>query len=205
VIGTLWMWGDMLEEAALPAATIFASQVAVALENARLYNEIQQLAITDELTALYNRRGILELGQREVDRALRYNRPLTAVMLDIDHFKLVNDRYGHPLGDEVLCWLAEICRRNVREIDIVGRYGGEEFLILLPESEMRNSTQLAERLRQRVGEAKIPTRVGDLSITISLGLSELTDNTRDLKTLIAHSDQALYAAKRAGRNRVITY
>jgi diguanylate cyclase (GGDEF)-like protein len=203
VIGTLWIWGQAIEEAILPAAAVFASQVAVTLENSRLYNEIQQMAITDELTGLYNRRGLFELGQREVDRALRYNRPLTAIMADLDLFKKVNDTYGHQPDDDVLRGLAQICRGAVRDIDIVGRYGGEEFLVLLPESDLRNSIQIAERIRLRVAEASFPTQVGNLSITISLGVCELADNIQDLKSLIARADQALYNAKNAGRNRVV--
>jgi diguanylate cyclase (GGDEF)-like protein/PAS domain S-box-containing protein len=202
VIGTLWMWGEYLDQNDLPAASVFASQVAVALENARLYTRVQQLAITDEVTGLYNRRGLFELGRREVERAARFNRPLCALMIDIDHFKQVNDLYGHPLGDRVLHRLAECLRMNVRDIDIVGRYGGEEFLILLPENDLQAARLVAERLRRAVAELSIPHKSGDICITISVGVAAALPETRDLNALIEHADQAMYFAKQSGRNRV---
>jgi diguanylate cyclase (GGDEF)-like protein/PAS domain S-box-containing protein len=163
---------------------------------------IQQLAITDDLTGLYNRRGLAEFGRREVERALRFSRPLSAIMLDIDRFKLVNDRYGHPLGDIVLRQLSECCRGNVRTIDIVGRYGGEEFLILLPEADLSHAVQVAERLRQLLAELDVQTPQADIRITVSAGVATLTPEVHTLEALIAQTDRELYRAKNAGRNRV---
>jgi diguanylate cyclase (GGDEF)-like protein len=182
-------------------ATIGA-QAAIALENARLYDEVQQLAITDELTGLFNRRGLFQLGQREVERALRFRRPLTAVMLDIDHFKDVNDSYGHPTGDRVLRALTECCRENVRTIDVVGRYGGEEFILLLPETDLTDAIQVAERLRISVESCSVSFGRERLHFTISLGIAELTADIPNLAMLIEHADQAQYLAKQSGRNRV---
>jgi diguanylate cyclase (GGDEF)-like protein/PAS domain S-box-containing protein len=202
VIGTLWMWGEHLNQDDLPAASVFASQVAVALENVRLYSRVQQLAITDEVTGLYNRRGLFELGRREVERAARFNRPLCAMMIDIDHFKQVNDMYGHPVGDKVLHRLAECLRMNVRDIDIIGRYGGEEFLILLPENDLSAARLVGERLRRAVADLSIANKLGEICITISVGVATAHPETKDLTALIEHADQAMYFAKQSGRNRV---
>ena len=182
-------------------ATIGA-QAAIALENARLYDEVQQLAITDELTGLFNRRGLFQLGQREVERALRFRHPLTAVMLDIDHFKDVNDSYGHPAGDRVLRALTECCRENVRTIDVVGRYGGEEFFLLLPETDLTDAIQIAERLRVSVENCSVSYGRERLRFTISLGIAELAPDIPNLAALIERADQAQYLAKQSGRNRV---
>jgi diguanylate cyclase (GGDEF)-like protein len=202
VIGSLWLWGDELEEAALPAATVFASQVAVALENARLYAEVQQSAITDDLTDLYNRRGFYEMGRREVERSQRYSRPLCAMFLDIDHFKQVNDRWGHAVGDQVLYHLAESLRHHVRSIDLIGRYGGEEFVLLLPETDQQQALVVAERLRAGVEALVSPTAKGPVAITISIGVAVLTAEHESLEALIAQADKGLYQAKEGGRNRV---
>ena len=202
VLGTLWMWGGNLEESDLPAASVFATQVAIALENARLYNITQQLAITDDLTGFYNRRGLFELGRREVERALRFDHDLAAIMVDIDHYKRVNDAHGHSVGDEVLRQLADRWRKTLRSIDIMGRYGGEEFLVLLPESNLSTSRQVAERMRQCVVNIPMSTAAGIVSITASLGVASLRGEIMSLEELIADADKALYSAKEAGRNRV---
>ncbi|MDI6727162.1 MAG: diguanylate cyclase [Smithellaceae bacterium] len=135
---------------------MFATQAAIAIRNARLYKRIEQIAITDDLTGLFNRRGFFQLGEREVERTLRFNRPLTALMLDIDHFKMVNDTYTHACGDHVLRAVADCLRQNTRGIDLVGRYGGEEFALLMPEAFLPEATQLAERVRQAVDALSVP-------------------------------------------------
>jgi diguanylate cyclase (GGDEF)-like protein len=183
-------------------ATIFADQVAIALENARLFEEVQNLALTDPLTGLYNRRGLFEIGHIEFSRLLRLQRPFSAIMLDIDHFKKVNDKYGHPVGDQVLQFLASELHSTVRGADIVGRYGGEEFVIFLSGSNGKTAMDLAERLRGMI--EKTPFYVGEnkIRITISLGVAEYNENSPNLETLIARADQALYVAKHKGRNCV---
>jgi diguanylate cyclase (GGDEF)-like protein/PAS domain S-box-containing protein len=180
----------------------FADQAAIALENARLYAEVQQLALTDGLTGLYNRRAFLETGQREVEIALRLGRPLSAIMVDIDHFKQVNDTYGHPAGDLVLIALVNAIRESVRSIDVLARYGGDEFVILLIESDYMTATSVAERVRQSVARAETLTEQGAVQITLSCGVStlELIADTLDL--LIDRADQALYVSKQSGRNCV---
>jgi len=203
--GFLMMWGYDIQATDLPAATVFTSQVAIALENARLYAEVQKQAITDELTGLYNRRGLFEFGNREVERAHRFQRPLSALMLDIDHFKLVNDEFGHQAGDAVLETLAERCRKNIRGIDIPGRYGGEEFVFLLVEDDLVEARQVAERLRGCFTNVPIPTGAGEISITVSIGVAEATADMQDLAALVGKADEALYQAKKAGRNCVRVY
>jgi diguanylate cyclase (GGDEF)-like protein len=180
----------------------FASQVAVVLENARLYKETQTQAITDALTGIYNRRGLFQLGDFELLRARRVNRPFCAMIFDIDHFKRVNDHYGHKVGDQVLQKLAERCQKTSRAVDLISRYGGEEFVILLPETNLEAARRVAERLRQSIMNEPFETAAGGLRITISIGISEarITDT---LHTLIERADVALYKAKNAGRNRVM--
>ncbi len=174
------------------------------LEELKAMNAIiQQMAFTDELTGLYNRRGIWEFGKREVDRAIRFNRPLSAIMLDLDRFKLINDRYGHPMGDIVLRQFANFCRGSVRTIDVVGRYGGEEFIILLPEASMRQAAVVAERIRKNLAEMDFQTPNGDIHITVSAGVTEFTPEVESLEVLFDMADRALYKAKRQGRNKVV--
>lgn len=184
-------------------ATAFADQVAVALENVRLFTETRTQAITDSLTNVYNRRGLFQVGEFEFARAHRQQRSYSAVMLDIDHFKRVNDRYGHAAGDQALRVLAERCQKGLRSVDIVGRYGGEEFMILLPGSNLETACRVAERVRQSMVNEPFPTEAGPLRIAISVGVTEM--NASDtFQSLIERADLAMYAAKNSGRNRVAT-
>ncbi len=180
----------------------FADQVAIAIQNARLFSEVEQLASTDSLTGLHNRRHFMELAKREFGRARRYQRPLAAIMMDIDHFKQVNDTYGHAVGDQALKIVAERCRKTVREIDILGRHGGEEFATLLLETDLDGARIVAERLRQCVAEPPINTDGGALTITISVGVAILDKTCIGLDILFVRADQALYVAKQAGRNQI---
>jgi diguanylate cyclase (GGDEF)-like protein len=124
------------------------------------------------------------------------------MMLDIDHFKRVNDTHSHPIGDQVLQVLAKQCQNSVREIDLVGRYGGEEFIFLLPETNLEVAKEIAERLRRTIANMLFPTDKGELSMTVSLGVAMYDENTLDLETMIARADQAMYVAKHRGRNRI---
>jgi len=180
----------------------FAATATAAIQNARLHSEVQKLAITDSLTGLYNRRGLFELGQREVERSRRYKRPLVAMMMDIDHFKFINDYYGHPVGDQVLQAIAKRCNDNLRRIDILGRLGGDEFTILLPETDMFTASHVAERVRQTVAERPVVTEETPINVSVSLGVARATSATPDLEVLISRADAAMYVAKREGRNRV---
>ncbi len=172
------------------------------IELEHLNAEVQRLSIMDELTHLYNRRGFFEMGHREVERAKRFGKPLSAIMLDIDHFKQFNDRYGHAIGDKVLEEVATRCSLQLRKVDIFGRYGGEEFSVLLPETKIADARIAAERLRYHTSLEPISTEFGFLSVTISLGIAISEDDTMGLEELLEHADQALYKAKESGRNRV---
>jgi diguanylate cyclase (GGDEF)-like protein/PAS domain S-box-containing protein len=182
----------------------FGELASLAIENARLFEETQRLATTDELTRVHNRRHFFTLGESELKRARRYGHPLAAIMLDVDHFKKVNDTYGHAIGDEVLCAVATRCHVTVRDVDVLGRYGGEEFAVLLPQAELTAAHRAAERLRQCVAETPIDTTCGALNLTLSLGVACLSDDTPDLIALLNRADAALYRAKAEGRNRIAT-
>lgn len=193
---------EAFTESDLSLLVSFAATATAAIQNARLHAEVQKLAITDALTGLYNRRGLFELGQREVERARRYKRPLVAIMLDIDHFKYINDYYGHPVGDLVLQTVAKRCSDNLRRIDILGRLGGDEFTILLPETDMYTASHVANRVRQTISDKPFTTGDGTINVSASLGVARATSATPDLEVLIGRADAALYVAKREGRNRV---
>ncbi|HEY3344709.1 MAG TPA: diguanylate cyclase [Anaerolineaceae bacterium] len=201
VIGLLLVWGENLLEGEVPAVSIFASQVAIAIQNTQLYLQVQKLALTDELTGLSNRRELFELGQREVEIAHRFERPLSILMIDIDHFKKVNDQHGHAAGDVALRVIASRLREVVREVDIVSRYGGEEFVILLLENQLGQAGEIAERIRRCIADNPIPIDHQELQITVSLGVAELDEKIHSLNELIDIADQALYQAKQTGRNR----
>ncbi len=171
-----------------------------ALQNA--LEQVQRLAITDSLTGLYNRGHFFELAEHELQSARRYQHPLSAMMLDIDRFKLVNDTYGHAGGDQVLQAIAECCRQVMRKVDVLGRLGGEEFAIIMPETDLAAACQVAERLRQSIAEKTFDTEAGPVRVTVSIGVSTLDDRYSKPEALVAGADQALYVAKRNGRNRV---
>lgn len=188
----------------------FAGQAAVALEIARLFDEVHQLAIIDSLTGAFSRRHILELAVQEIERTRRYAHSLCVFMLDIDHFKQINDTYGHLFGDVVLQKVIQWTRESLRRTDKIGRYGGEEFFILLPETEISHAMHIAERLRRRIEQIPLEIKNDEVYVTVSIGVSMLQvriDEPADdlLKELIDHADQALYSAKAAGRNRVSQY
>ncbi|NUM45916.1 MAG: GAF domain-containing protein [Anaerolineales bacterium] len=189
----------------LQILTLFSDHVAITLENARLFQEVQTLATLDELTKIKNRRRLFELGQIEFDRTRRHQLPLSAVMIDIDHFKRVNDTYGHAAGDQVMRILAQRCQQEIRKADIFGRYGGEEFTIILPHTYARDALNLAERLRAQIIQTPFQTERGEISITISLGVATYTDDIPDLASLIDRADTALLVAKNSGRNRIVVY
>jgi len=171
------------------------------LENQLL--DVRQRAITDAGTGLYNRRHFFELLDREFSRAKRFSEPLSCLMLDIDHFKEINDTFGHPIGDKVLLEIAGILKQSVRLIEVAARYGGEEFVLLLPKTNPCEAIKPATRILESVSSLRFPGFPPDRVITISIGISGLPDSLIASKEdLIRSADFALYKAKRAGRNRI---
>lgn len=171
-------------------------------EHKRLETELRTLATTDYLTGIYNRRTIMEMGRQEFDRAKRYHEPLSFLMMDIDHFKMVNDNYGHAAGDAALISLVTSCIECLRGNDLLGRMGGEEFLLILPHTSLSEALQVAERLRQRIGEIPILYDGISFRITVSLGVSQLEARDANIDSIISKADNALYRAKQRGRNLV---
>jgi two-component system, cell cycle response regulator len=164
-------------------------------------NALTHQAMYDSLTGILNRRAILETLQKEMCRAMRQGSALSIGMCDIDHFKLVNDNHGHQTGDDVLCGFVHTIQNSLRNCDFIGRYGGEEFLIVAPGS-LGGEDVLYERLRARVAEQGINTRSGEISVTVSIGVVRVTAAST-VDDLLAAADAALYHAKNSGRNRVV--
>jgi diguanylate cyclase (GGDEF)-like protein/PAS domain S-box-containing protein len=165
--------------------------------------ELKRQARIDHLTGVSNRGYFMDQAELELSRAIRYGNPLSLYMLDIDFFKKVNDSYGHKIGDLVLIKLAEVCRQTLREVDIIGRVGGEEFVILLPETDLAEAAKVAERLRESIAKSKVPLESGlPLHFTVSIGVTSLVSEDDNLDVLLNLADKALYEAKEKGRNRV---
>lgn len=163
---------------------------------------LEILSTIDELTQLKNRRAFCEALDSELERARRYQRPLAFLLLDADRFKHINDDYGHVAGDEVLRAIARCCQESIRSNDILGRLGGEEFALGLPETDSTAALSVAEKVRQRIAAAAIATPAGILTVTVSIGVAVLDASIRDFTELFSRADEALYLAKGNGRNRV---
>jgi diguanylate cyclase (GGDEF)-like protein len=181
-------------------ASALVAQGMTAYDRASLFAQVQALSVIDELTGIANRRQFMHVAERDIATALRAGRPLSVLMIDIDHFKLVNDTHGHPTGDDVIRTVAARLAAEVRQTDLVGRYGGEEFAVILQDAALGST--LPERLRTCIGEHPIETQSGPLTVTVSIGVSHLQPDDATPKDLLARADQALYEAKRSGRNRV---
>jgi diguanylate cyclase (GGDEF)-like protein len=169
----------------------------------RLAKQYERLAITDGPTGLFNRRHFLSRAESEWQRFARYHRPLTLLMLDIDHFKSINDRFGHDAGDRAITLVADACKADRRSIDIVARLGGDEFVLLLPETDAEQAAIVAERLRARIATSALSVSgSADVPLTASIGLAQATSSMSGIDALTKAADDALYRAKWAGRNRV---
>jgi len=182
--------------------SIIAHSVGNAINNSKHYTRTLDLAIRDSLTGLHNRRYFDERLLDEVERARRYGERLSLIICDIDHFKKVNDTYGHPVGDSVLCWVANILGNALRKSDVVSRYGGEEFAALLIDTDMDLSIQIAEKVRSIIAEHPFRHVNRDIRVTLSFGVSSLASDSVSFEGLISRADMALYSAKAQGRNRV---
>jgi len=184
---------------------VIANQVAISLQNGRMYEALEEQATTDGLTGLVNHRTFQERFSAMLGRAERHKFPVSIILTDIDHFKKVNDSYGHPTGDEVLRRVAAILKASARKIDICARYGGEEFAIVLESTDREGARQLAERIRNEVGAQTFQSSKGPFKATMSLGVATYAEDGREKAELIAKADQCLYAAKHGGRNRTVCY
>lgn len=183
---------------------VLLARVRAALREKERQDLLEKWATTDPLTELMNRRHFFELADRELEQTRRSHRPLSFIMLDIDHFKKVNDDHGHLVGDAAIIQLADLLKQELRKVDFCGRYGGEEFVLCLPDTPLNGALELAERIRHQIEKIKIDDLKGHtLNISASLGIAE---NNKDpnVEAILKRADQALYQAKAAGRNQTKT-
>ena len=185
-------------------AAALGDHVALALFNARLFEQMRELAMTDSLTGVATRRSFFETGQRVTERAIQDETPISVLMADLDHFKRVNDDYGHQAGDDAIRLAADAAREVLRRSDMIGRYGGEEFAVILPETAEADAFLIAERLRTRVSEIVVPGTKRSMSISVGV-TTVIPDKTMTIDRILDMADQALLTAKREGRNRVETF
>lgn len=191
-------WG----QAEIDALEVASGTIGGAIRSMRAKEELRRLVSTDSLTGVSSRRAFIEQARDTLDRASRRGEPVALMIMDLDHFKSINDNHGHPAGDQALVRFAELCRHVLRDEDIIGRTGGEEFAVVLRGAEKEQAGRLAESLRRHVETSTINTSVGDLRLSVSIGVAMPAEGERSLNRLLKRADDALYAAKRAGRNRV---
>ena len=184
---------------------VLGNQAATSIANAKLYEEIERLAVTDGLTGLFNHRHFQETLAQEFNRIERFSEPISLLIIDIDHFKKINDTYGHPVGDAVLKKVSGIIRKTIRNIDIPARYGGEEFAVILLGTDTNGALKMAERLRKSIADAKFSSEQNAFSVTVSIGISTHAREMRKKEDLVEQADKALYHAKRTGRNRSVKW
>ncbi|MBN2232222.1 MAG: GGDEF domain-containing protein [Deltaproteobacteria bacterium] len=203
---------DLLVPAVFFFGSLFVFLVtSLSLQTAQDFKRLATLEkenITDPLTGIYNRRYLDQRLQEEVAKSQRYSMPLAILLLDLDHFKKVNDQHGHQTGDQILTGIGDLILRTVREVDVVARYGGEEFVIIAPNTQCYAAIHLAERLRQRIEETAFTTGQAGRSIrmTTSIGVACFNVHQRTtVEELVRDADKALYAAKNGGRNQVVAY
>jgi len=191
-----------VDEKELPVLAILIQRFIAEAQRVKLYHKIETLAITDGLTDVYVRRHLLERLEEEIDRSKRFGFKLSFLMIDVDHFKLFNDQYGHLVGDVVLKQVADTIKKNVREVDLAGRYGGEEFGVLLIDTDEEGAFFVAERIRKAVADRAFKAYDENLKVTISIGCSTFSQKINAVDLLVDTADSALYQAKRQGRNKV---
>ena len=199
-MGNLQVQGLALEDQ--EKVMILGHQFALALRRVKLYQEIEKLAITDSLTGLHTRRYFLKRLEEEMARSRLRKLKLSILMIDVDHFKNINDEHGHLTGDQVLCEMGKIIGQNIREIDIAGRYGGEEFAVVLPDTNQEGVEFAAQRIRTAVEKATILVFDASLKTTLSIGMATFPQDGKTESELVDRADWALYRAKKMGRNRV---
>jgi len=185
--------------------TILAAQFALEMRRIILYEKVEEMAITDGLTKAFAKRHIMERLGEEFERSIRHDFNLSFLMVDIDHFKNYNDTYGHLVGDAVLKDIVNLLKGNTREVDLVGRFGGEEFCVILPETGQGEAQLVAERIRYIIEKHKFKAYDELTDVTVSIGMASYPDDAKSMDALIENSDKALYRAKNEGRNRVSLY
>jgi diguanylate cyclase (GGDEF)-like protein len=195
--------GERSETDLLRLGNEFGRELGMALSKALLFNQMEMHSRIDGLTGILRRQAFMDRLEDEIKKANAFSVPFCVLMIDIDHFKAVNDGHGHAAGDAVLARVGQILKESIYETDVVGRYGGEEFIVLLPHAELEGVKRKAEALRQRFEREVITAGFVRLQITVSIGLSHFPTHGRNASDLIARADKALYQAKETGRNRVI--
>jgi diguanylate cyclase (GGDEF)-like protein len=196
---------DFLDEEKLSNLQVFGNQISIGLQKSLLYEKVQKLSITDGLTKLYSHRHFRERLQEELVLAGRYSSPLSLLMMDIDHFKQYNDNYGHVAGDHVLMQVAKTLREHSEASHLAARYGGEEMVLVAPETTKEQGAELAERIRSAVEGSQISVGKEVTLVKVSIGVATFPQDAQTGVDLIAKADQALYAAKARGRNQVVVY
>jgi diguanylate cyclase (GGDEF)-like protein len=196
------------EDASTELLEHLASTLALCIQNSVNKARLQRHGLTDPLTGVANRRLLMRRLREEVDRCRRYEHPVSCIMVDLDHFKQINDRYGHTAGDRMLVQVAEALKRGLRSSDLLARYGGEEFVLLLPETTQELALEIAKRHHREITHLQLQyDRRENIEITASFGVAELTGaghgDSEGAEVLIKQADAAMYAAKRAGRNRIV--
>jgi len=202
-IGYLYIEGVLEEDK--EKVMILGNQFALAMRRVKLYQEIEQIAITDSLTEVRTRRYALERFGEEIKRSQIRKIKMSFIMIDVDHFKNFNDTYGHLTGDQILREIGTIINDNIREIDIAGRYGGEEFCVVLPDTDSQGAQYAAERIRNAADNTSIKAYDTTVNATVSIGISTFPDDAKKMDELIDKADWALYRAKKQGRNRVCSF
>lgn len=208
VLGTLVLGSSAphaFSESVRPTLEVLASHMAMSLSGARMLKRLEEQATTDGMTGLFNKRTLIIEGERRIKVAQRFKKPLSMLVCDIDHFKKVNDTYGHDVGDVVIKGLGEVLRRIKRDTDIVGRFGGEEFVIVCEQTDEEGSRLLAERVRRELESTTFQTELGPLSVTCSVGVAPFPIAGQDWASLFKATDEALYASKKNGRNQVTVW
>jgi diguanylate cyclase (GGDEF)-like protein len=188
-----------------PTLEVLASHMAVSLANARMLKRLEEMATTDGLTGLFNKRALIAAASEKLKSAKRFTKPVSVLIGDIDHFKRVNDTYGHDVGDIVIRGFAEVLKRAKRDTDVVGRFGGEEFVVVCEETDEKGARQLAERVRTELERTTFQTELGPLQVTCSLGVATTPAAGQEWETIFKATDDALYTSKRGGRNRVTSW
>ncbi len=208
VLGTLVLGSsekNAFREEVRPALEVLSSHMAVSLSGARMLKRLEEQATTDGMTGLLNKRTLITEAERRIKVAARFKKPLSLLVCDIDHFKKVNDTYGHDVGDVVIKGLGEVLRRIKRDTDAVGRFGGEEFVILCEQTDEEGARNLADRIRRELEATTFQTELGPLQVTCSVGVAPFPIAGHDWPTLFKATDEALYVSKREGRNRVTVW